>query len=250
MNFKNKNIIITGSEGFLGKSLVNFFNKSGANVYGLDIAGKIKSTIVCDITNEDEVKKTFMNINSKGKVDILINNASINPSIVKKKLKRYKFSDYNINIWKKNIEVDLVGSFLMAKHALKVFEKYKKGTIINISSIYGLIGPDQSMYGQNKKFYGYKPIEYSVAKSGLIGFTKALASYYKGTNIKILSLAFGGFENNTKKLFNKKYSSKTIANRMANKEEFINYVSFFASDKSSYSNGACVVIDGGLLSVA
>ena len=56
---------------------------------------------------------------------------------------------------------------------------------------------------QNKKFYGYKPIEYSVAKSGLIGFTKALASYYKGTNIKILSLAFGGFENNTKKLFNK-----------------------------------------------
>jgi len=67
MNFKNKNIIITGSEGFLGKSLVNFFNKSEANVYGLDIAGKIKSTIVCDITNEDEVKKTFMNINSKGK---------------------------------------------------------------------------------------------------------------------------------------------------------------------------------------
>ena len=138
----------------------------------------------------------------------------------------------------------------MAKHSLKVFEKYEKGTIINISSIYGLIGPDQSMYGQNKKFYGYKPIEYSVAKSGLIGFTKALASFYKGTNIKILSLAFGGFENNTKKLFNKKYSSKTIANRMANKEEFINYVSFFASDKSSYSNGSCVVIDGGLLSVA
>ena len=151
---------------------------------------------------------------------------------------------------KKNIEVDLYGSFLISKHTLKHFEKNKTGNIINISSIYGMIGPDNNIYSKNKKkFHGYKPVEYSVAKSGVIGFTKALAAFYQNTNIRVNCLVFGGVNNNQKNPFLKNYSKKTILNRMSNIGEYNNYLEFLSSDLNSYTTGSCFVIDGGATSI-
>lgn len=249
MLLKNKKILLTGSSGFLGKALEKSFLKSGAKFYGLDLKKKTKNTFVCNITDELQVKNFFKkNINSK--LDVLINNASVNPGLISElKKKSFKFSNYELETWKRGIEVDLVGSFLLSKYALKIFEKKNAGTIINISSIYGLIGPDQKIYGNKKKFTGFKPIEYSVAKAGLIGFTKALASFYSNTNIKIIALVFGGINNKFSNGFIEKYSNKTVQGRMANINEIINYVNFFVSNKSSYSSGNCIVIDGGATSI-
>ena len=93
-------------------------------------------------------------------------------------------------------------------------------------------------------------MEYSVAKSGIIGFTKALASYYKKTNIRVTCLVLGGIKTkNMNNKFTKKYSSKTVTNRMANLSDYNEFISFFASEKARYATGSCVVIDGGATSI-
>lgn len=248
--FDKKNIILTGSEGLLGssvtKNLLQDFNK----IFSIDIKNKKKNNYFkCDVTSETQVKNIINKITKKNNIDVLINNAAHNPA-VNKKMKSYKFSNYKLSDWNKNISADLIGSFLMSKYILKHFEKKNSGTIINISSIYGLMGINQSIYGPKlKKYYGYKPIEYSVAKSGIIGFTKSLASYYKNTNIKILCLIFGGVELDQSKFFKKNYNSKTIISRMAKINEYNEYIKFFTSNKSSYSTGTCVTIDGGATNI-
>jgi len=245
-----KNIILTGSEGIIGKSLVPHLEKKNMNVFKIDIKKNIKEKnyFSCDITKESQVKNCIKKIIKKNNVQVLINNASFNPKFDSKS---YKFSNYKLKEWKKNLEVDLIGSFLMSKHVCKNFEKNNEGTILNISSILALQGPDQKIYDKNiKRFHGYKPLEYSVVKSGMIGFTKALASYYKNTNIRVICLILGGIETkNMTKSFLKNYKSKTISNRMAKIGEYNEFISFFVSDKAKYANGSCVVIDGGLTSI-
>ena len=178
----------------------------------------------------------------------MINNAAFNPPA---NLQSFKFSDYDLKSWINNLNVDLIGSFLTSKYACKYFEKVNKGLIINISSIYGLVGPDQEIYKKKKrKYYGYKPIEYSMAKSGLIGYTKALAAFYKGTNIRVISLVLGGIETkNMSKFFKESYKEKTIAQRMALKNEYNYLINFLCSDDANYINGTSIVIDGGATSI-
>ena len=246
-----KNILVTGSEGIIGKSLVQHLERLNSKVFKIDVKKNVKNKnyFKCDITKENQVKKCISNITKKNNIDILINNASFAPKFSNKKF--YKFSDYKLADWKNNLEVDLIGSFLVSKYVCKNFEKRNSGTIINISSIYGMVGPDQEIYkkGQNK-FYGYKPLEYSVAKAGIIGFTRALASFYKKTNIRVICLIFGGIKTNDMgEKFINNYRSKTISNRMANKSEYNDFISFYASDKARYANGSCIVVDGGATSI-
>lgn len=250
MSAINKNIIITGSEGIVGKSFRNFAEKKGYKIFCVDIKNiRRKNYYKCDITNENSVEKTVKEITKKNKINILINNASYNPK-VETKLKKFKFSSYDFNKWKRGIDVDINGSFLLSKHVLKYFEKENKGIILNISSIYGIVGPDQKIYDDKfKKYYGYKPLEYSVAKSAVIGFTKSLAAFYSNTNIKVNCLIFGGIKNKQKKGFIKNYSKKTIIGRMANIGEYNNYIDFFTSEQNSYCTGSCVIIDGGATNI-
>ena len=105
------------------------------------------------------------------------------------------------------------------------------------------------MHQIKKKFYGYKNLEYSVAKAGLIGFTKALASFYQSSKIEIICFILGGVENNLPKKFTQKYNSKNISNRMAKKSEYNEMLNFYCSDKASYISGSCVFVDGGALSI-
>lgn len=247
---KIKNIILTGSEGLIGKSYRSYAEKKGYNLFCID--KKIiqrKNYFCCDITDEKQVSKTISSIFKKKQISLLINNAATNPT-ADNKLKGFKFSEYKLENWKKNLEVDLDGSFLVSKHVLKFFEKKNSGNILNISSIYGIIGADQKIYQKKKKkFHGFKPLEYSVAKAGVIGFTKALSSFYQGTNIKINCLVLGGVESQQDKSFKKKYSEKTILNRMSKLGEYNNYIDFFGSELNSYTSGSCFVIDGGATSI-
>ena len=250
---KNKNIIITGSEGLIGKSLTEHFKKLKANIFRIDIKKKKEKNFYnCDITKESQVKKCIGKIIKKNKIDILINSATFSKHSISKKSKKFKFSNYTLKQWKQNLDVDLIGSFLVSKYVCKQFEKNDNGSIINISSIYALHGPDQDIYTRNKvkKFYGFKPLEYSVAKAGMIGFTKALASFYKRTNIRVNCVVLGGIETkNHSKSFIKNYNSKTISNRMARAEEYNELVNFLSSEKSKYITGSCIVADGGATSI-
>ena len=170
---------------------------------------------------------------------------------MEKKLGSFRFSNYSFEKWKKGLEVDLNGSFLISKYTLKHFESRGMGIILNISSIYGMIGPDQDIYvSKNKKYYGTKPLEYSVAKAGIIGFTKSLAAYYKNTNIKVNCLVFGGVKNKKQnKIFLNNYSRKTIIGRLANTNEYNKYIEFFSSKENTYTTGSFFTIDGGATSI-
>lgn len=245
-----RNIIITGSEGLIGSSFRSYSELKGYNLFCLDkIRIKRKNYFYCDITKERQVKKVINKIFSKNKIDLLINNASANPT-ADKKMKRFKFSNYKLNDWKKNLEVDLIGNFLVSKYCLKYFEKYNKGNIINISSIYAIVGPDQKIYSKkNDIFYGQKPLEYSVSKAGVLGLTKSMASFYARTNIKINALILGGIQNKQNNHFLKNYKKKTILNRMAKADEYNEYIDFFGAPNNTYMTGSCILIDGGATSI-
>ena len=244
-----KNIILTGSEGLIGTSFRNYAEKKGYKVFCLDkLKLKRKNYFKCNILNEKEVSKTIKQIFDNNKISFLINNASANPS-ADKKLKKFKFSNYKLADWKKNLEVDIFGSFIVSKHVLKYFEKKNNGNILNISSIYGIVGPDQNLYGKRKVFEGYKPLEYSVAKSGLIGLTKSLASFYSNSNIKINCLILGGVFNKQNKNFVNSYKKKTILKRMAKINEYNSYIDFLGGNLNTYMSGSCIVIDGGATSI-
>ena len=247
---KIKNIILTGSEGLIGRSFRSYAEKKGYNLFCIDKKKiKRKNYYCCDITKERQVLKTVNSIFKKTNVSLLINNAATNPT-ADNELNGFKFSDYKLKDWKKNIEVDLHGCFLISKHVLKYFEKQNYGKILNISSIYGIVGADQKIYQKKKKkFYGFKPIEYSVSKAGVIGFTKALSSFYQNTNIKINCLVLGGVESRQDNFFKRNYSSKTILNRLSKIGEYNSYIDFFGSELNSYASGSCFVIDGGATSI-
>ena len=246
---KKKNIILTGSEGLIGTSFRLYAEKKGHRVFCIDkIKKKRNDYFKCDILNELKVKELIKKIFHKNEINLLINNASFNPA-VEKKLKKFEFSEYSLNVWKKNLEVDIFGTFIITKHVSKYFEKKGIGNILNISSIYGLVGPDQSIYETQESFKGFKPLEYSVAKAGMIGFTKALAAFYAKSKIKVNCLILGGVKNKQKKSFINKYNNKTILKRMAEVDEYNPYIDFFGVETNDYMTGSCIVVDGGATSI-
>lgn len=153
--------------------------------------------------------------------------------------------------WKKNIEVDLIGTFNITKNVLKIFEKQNFGKVINISSNYGLVGPDQDIYYENKrpKYYGKKPIEYSMCKSAVIGLTKGLASFYKKTDIKVMCLVLGGIYEKKDNKFTKKYGNKTILGRMLKRNEYNEIFKFLIDSNIDYLSGSIIDCSGGSLSI-
>jgi 2-deoxy-D-gluconate 3-dehydrogenase len=120
-----------------------------------------------------------------------------------------------------------------------------EGVIINLSSIYGLAGPDQRIYQQKGKQPQYKPVYYSVTKAGVIGLTSYLAAYYAGKNIRVNTLTPGGVFNDHDDEFVKAYSARVVLGRMAQKGDMNGALLFLASEASAYMTGANLVVDGG-----
>ena len=224
----------------------------GANVFGIDISKNTKikhpnyKFYICDITKESDIKK-FYNKIKKTKVDTLINGAALDPKISKKKSYE-SFTNHPISDWKKMIDVNLIGSINLTRYICKIFEKNNfNGNIINIASHYGVIAQDQKIYSSDKFLNKiYKPLEYSVSKHALIGFTKNLAAYYQSTNIRVNSLSPGGVKkNNQNNNFFKKYSNKTIVGRMADLNDYNESLIFLCKKNNRYMNGANLIVDGG-----
>ena len=147
-----------------------------------------------------------------------------------------------MDIWNKDIAVGLTGSFLCTKHFGNLISQNKNGgSIINISSDLGLIGPKQSLYSQNN----VKPVSYSVVKSGIIGLTRYTATYWADKNVRCNALCPGGIENNQPEIFLRKINQEIPLGRLAKKNEYQGTIIWMLSDASNYLNGAIIPVDGG-----
>jgi NAD(P)-dependent dehydrogenase (short-subunit alcohol dehydrogenase family) len=247
LNLKNKNILITGGNGFLGSQITKALINEKANVYIIDVSDPKKKTSAkhfkSNITDENDLKKILKFFKSKKiKIDVLINNAAVNYSPTKSKKNNFKLETFSNDLWDKDISVSLKGSYLCTKVFGTYMSKFKKGTIINVSSDLGIIAPDQRIY----KDSGFvKPITYSVVKHGIIGLTKYTASYWGGKNIRCNAIAPGGIYNKQDFSFVKKINQLIPLGRMAKKNEYNGLILFLCSDLSSYITGSVIVADGG-----
>lgn len=245
-NLRNKNIILTGGSGFLGSQITDALIKEKANVFNIDI-NKPKKNLAkyfqSDITDEHQLKKVLNFFKyKKMRIDVLINNAAINYPPIKLDKDKLKLEIFPNNLWDKDILVSLKGSYLCTKVFGSYMSKFKKGSIINVSSDLGIIAPDQRIY---KKSNFTKPVTYSVIKHGIIGLTKYTASYWGKRNIRCNAIAPGGMYRNQDKLFIKKINELIPLGRMAKKKEYNGLILFLCSDLSSYLTGSVIVADGG-----
>ena len=265
-NLENKVIIITGALGLLGKKHVEAIAENGGIPIILDIEEKkilsltkniqLKYNVQAmglkvDITKEKEVVNGCKKIIKKfGKIYGLVNNAANNPKIENQKDKSFsRLENFPLNLWEKDISVGLTGAWLCSKHFGSVIAKNKNGgSIVNISSDLGLIGPDQSIYskkGSTKNKNPVKPVTYSVVKSGIIGLTRYLATYWADKNVRCNAICPGGVENNQSKEFLNLVKKKIPMGRLAKSNEYQGTLLWMLSDASSYLNGAIVPVDGG-----
>ena len=258
-NLKNKTIVLTGSSGRLGSRFAHVLSDAGANVVLVDIEEKNNKkleknlkkkyktkpiALKVDITSESEVKKLVRVILKKyQKIDVLINNAHIVPR--KDPRLDSPFEQFPLDLWDKMVTENLRGILFCTQEIGKIMSKQKRGIIVNISSIYGIVGPDQRIYGSSRL---NSSVAYSVFKGGLVNLTRYLAAYWQGTNIRVNTLTLGGvFDKklHSKTKFAKNYAKKTMMGRMAYKEDIDGPLLLLTSDASSYMTGSNLIVDGG-----
>ncbi len=248
-DLKNKNVLITGGNGFLGKQISNAFLKQGSKLFILDIKKpKLNSKVTflkTDITKEIDLKKVLNVFKKKKiKIDVLINGAAKDyiPNKKNKNIKDTSLENFSEKIWTEDLNVGLTGSLLTTKIFGSYMADKRNGVILNISSDLGIIAPNQEIY-KNSNFI--KPVSYSVIKHGIIGLTKYTASYWAKKNVRCNAIAPGGIFNNQDKYFLKEIKKIIPVGRMAKKNEYNDLVLFLCSKSSSYLTGSVVISDGG-----
>ncbi|MDC1038563.1 SDR family oxidoreductase [Candidatus Marinimicrobia bacterium] len=234
-----KNVIITGSEGKIGRVFVEHLSKKGFHIIGLDIVDQVNKDIEfynTDITKIDEVKSLISNI--KKPIDALINNAGVAVFT--------PFEERTIEEIDWVIDVNLKGNINMTKLVYENhFKPNLKGNIINIGSIYGLISSNMELYGHNDR----RSSEiYGATKAATIQLTKYFATYMSKYNVRVNCISPGGVFNDQSDYFVNNYNKRVPLARMANDYELNGALEFLLSDKSSYITGQNIIIDGGFTS--
>ena len=261
-----KVVVITGATGLLGRKHAQAIACYGATPILLDLSQQAVDDLASelnkkykvnalgfavDITDEKSIKENAEWVFNKfGKIDSLINNAANNPKVEdSEKVNFSRLENFPLDIWYDDIAVGLTGAFLCAKYyGSKIVQSPNGGTIVNIASDLGLIAPDQRLYKQNNVPEGLqnvKPVTYSVVKSGLIGLTRYLATYWSEKNVRCNAMCPGGVENGQPDEFLQEVSQRIPMGRLAQSDEYQSTLLWMLSDASSYLNGAIIPVDGG-----
>jgi NAD(P)-dependent dehydrogenase (short-subunit alcohol dehydrogenase family) len=261
-----KVIVLTGAIGLLGRKHAEAIACYGGTPILLDLSqqavddfanelnakykvGSIGFAI--DITDEQAIKNnTKLLMDKFGKIDGLVNNAANNPKVEDSKEVNFsRLENFPLDIWHDDIAVGLTGAFLCAKHyGYQISKNTNGGSIVNISSDLGLMAPDQRLYEQKdlpEEQQPVKPVTYSVVKTGMIGLTRYLATYWADKNVRCNAICPGGVENGQSEDFIKKVSSRIPMSRLGQSDEYQGTLLWILSDASSYLNGAIIPVDGG-----
>lgn len=270
--------VITGGGGLLGTVYAAALATAGAAVTALDLnadaAGFYAALsdqfglsddelnriqlIRCDITDEAQVAGAVKEAEDTfGNLRILVNNASLVKQVGAEDLRgAYKpFLRMDKADWEAYFAVDLTGTLLMSQKAIPIIAANGGGAIVNISSTYGILSPDQRLYAHFNEALSQsdvaagvrieKPIGYSVSKSGILNLTRHLATQFAADNIRVNTLTPGGVFADNPAPFVDAYAMRTPLGRMADRMDYVGPLLFLVSDASAYMTGANLIVDGG-----
>jgi len=261
-----KVVVITGAAGLLGQKHAEAIAAYGGIPILLDLSEQVVEKLAVklsekygieavgcavDITDESQIKKnSAWLIERYGKIDGLVNNAANNPKVEDNgEMNFSRLENFPLEIWNQDVAVGLTGAFLCAKHYGSAIARNPcGGSIINISSDLGLMAPDQRLYakpGLPEEQQPVKPVTYSVVKTGMIGLTRYLATYWAEKAVRCNAMCPGGVENGQPEAFLNDVSSRIPMNRLADANEYQGTLVWMLSDASSYLNGAIVPVEGG-----
>ncbi len=256
--------IVTGGAGRLGSRYVRALAEAGASVAAFDLPGRTNpgldalvaekrpvSAHAVDVTNRSAVDAALAAVaQTFGTPTILINNAGLGSSPADAALETGRFEQYPESAWDAMLESHLKSALIVSQSFVERFRSAgaRAGSIINVSSTYGVVSPDQSVYDYRRRDGAeyFKPVGYSVAKSGVLNFTRWLAEYCAPIGIRVNTLVPGGVrEADHAPEFVAEYEKRTPLGRMAVETDYDGAVVFLASPASAYMTGATLVVDGG-----
>ncbi len=257
--------VITGGAGLLGQKHAEIIADAGGVPVLADTRlirsevrdrewgerfGASASDIQVDITQSDQVRGLLESILSRyGRVDILINNAANNPKVeATSDVPWSRLENFSLNQWAADLAVGLTGAFLCSQIIGSEMARRKRGVIVNVASDLAVIAPDQRLYRQEgfpNEQQPVKPVTYSVVKTGLIGLTRYLATYWADSGVRVNAVSPGGVYNGQPEAFVQRLANLIPMGRMANVDEYKGAILFLCSDASSYMTGANLIVDGG-----
>lgn len=243
-SLRDKIIIVTGGSGLLGREIVKNLESRGAIAINADInvVTDLKNNILnVDITSEYSISNAIkLVIEFYGKINGLVNNA-----YPRTKDWGTKFEDISYESWQKNVDMQMNTTFLFIQKVMPELLK-NKGSVVNIASIYGVVGNDLTIY-ENTSITTAAP--YSAIKGGIINFTRYLASYYGRQGVRVNCVSPGGILDKQHNIFIENYERKVPMGRMGNPDDIAPAVSFLLSDDAKYITGQNLIIDGGWTSI-
>jgi NAD(P)-dependent dehydrogenase (short-subunit alcohol dehydrogenase family) len=259
--------LITGAAGLLGAQHAHALLSSGGTVVLTDVAkdslrnasDKLSSEYgrervawyEMDVTDHDSIVRVHQaSIERFGAVNVLINNAAVDPKVGKEAevAGSSRFECFSLQQWDCELRVGLTGAFLCSQVFGQWMAKNGGGVILNIASDLSVIAPDQRLYrqdGRSEEDQSVKPVTYSVIKTGLIGLTRYLAAYWAGKHVRVNALSPGGVYVGQPEEFVARLTNLIPLRRMAAIDEYRGAVQFLCSDASRYMTGQNLVIDGG-----
>lgn len=239
-SIKDKVIVVTGGNGLLGRQMVSTFREQGAIVIAADLFFETQGTddYIIDITDENSVKNGVAAIVHKyNRIDGWVNNA-----YPRTKDWGTKLEDIPLDSWRKNVDMHLNGYFLCCQVVLAQMKIQGFGSLINMSSIYGIVGPDFTVYEGTEMTM---PAAYSAIKGGLNNLTRYLASYFGEFQVRVNTVSPGGIFDNQPESFVSNYNKKVPMKRMGSPKDIVSAVYYLLTDDSSYVTGHNLVVDGG-----
>jgi NAD(P)-dependent dehydrogenase (short-subunit alcohol dehydrogenase family) len=257
--------VITGGAGLLGEQHARVIAAAGGIPVLLDLNSSRAEEIARQLSDDFGVPATAARTNIVdradvervlgetlsrfGRVDILINNATNNPKVQESGPVNFsRFENFPIEQWTGDIAVGLTGAFLCSQVFGSEMARRRRGVIVNIASDLALIGPDQRIYrreGLPEDRQPVKPVTYSVVKSGLLGLTRYLATYWADAQVRVNAICPGGVYDGQPADFMAKLTALIPLGRMAAVDEYQGAILFLVSDASSYMTGGNLVVDGG-----
>ena len=251
-SLQNKNVVLTGGCGNLGRVMARHLLDYGANLFIADVIDtpipELDGTVhylKCDLSNTESIRWMFEKVvEIGGSLDVLINNAAYGGGAGGKKMTKTRMEDFDDETWAYGLDGTVGVTFRCIRESLPFFRKNGHGSIVNIASMYGIVAPDHSIYGDTGN---NSPVTYGAGKAGVVQLTKYTASYVAKDGIRVNSITPGPFPkvSATDPTLLKILQGKTMLGRTGDPNELAGALILLCSDASSFMTGANIVVDGG-----